>query len=152
MCRGQASEKLVLLLHFSPSLKMGTCFLNPTATLLWVLGWEAGPAKAGSNGSDRCFSHSRFLPSRDPGWELELLIHICHGTGRPVCGSPSLVTRPLDTGSEGPSLWRAFWPGRRLGGCVRGGVRESSSSSHGICTKAHKAWGAFHFNPCSCPG
>ena len=59
----------VSALCVNPLLKVGTCSLN-LASLLWVLGWEAGPAFC--NGSDK-WPHSRCLSSGEPGRALQSL-------------------------------------------------------------------------------
>lgn len=71
---------------------MGTYFLNLTACLSGVLGWEKGLAKAISNGSDKCFFHSKFLSSTELGWTLQLINSDIHRTERPVWGCLSFVT------------------------------------------------------------
>ena len=60
----------VSALRVNPLLKTGTCFLNLAASLLWVLGWEVGPAFC--HGSDKC-SHSKCLSPGEPGRALRSL-------------------------------------------------------------------------------
>lgn len=80
----------------------GNLFLNLTASLLWVLGWEKGPAKAISNGSDKCFFHSKFLSSAALGWNLQLIIHMEPRTERPVYSALSFVPRPQAPRADEP--------------------------------------------------
>lgn len=65
--------------------------------VLWVLGWEAGPAKAVSNGSDRCSS------SGEPGRALP---------PPPLHRPCAVLPGALDAGSAGPPWGAPSWPGR----------------------------------------